>query len=310
MDKLSVILPAYNERENIALASRRVPAVLEAAGIPFELIFVCDGSTDGTWQAICEAAQADARVRGVCFSRNFGKEAALFAGLQEASGACCVTMDCDLQHPPEHIPEMYRLWQEGSEVVEAVKADRGREHPAYGFCARCFYNLISRASGIDMARSSDFKLLDRKVVDALLDMPERNTFYRALSSWVGFRTAQIPFEVQERTQGRSKWSLGALVKYAMSNITSFSAAPMQAVTVLGGLTLLVAVVMGVQTLVKKLMGLSLEGFTTVIIIQLFTGGVVMISLGIIGHYIAKIYEEIKRRPRYIISERCGKPEET
>lgn len=310
MDKLSVILPAYNERENIAPASRRVPAVLEAAGIPFELIFVCDGSTDGTWQAICEAAQADERVRGVCFSRNFGKEAALFAGLQEASGACCVTMDCDLQHPPEHIPEMYRLWQEGNEVVEAVKAGRGREHPVYGLCARCFYNLISKASGVDMARSSDFRLLDRKVVDALLAMPERNTFYRALSSWVGFRTAQVPFEVQERTQGRSKWSLGGLVKYAMSSITSFSAAPMQAVTVLGGLTLLVAVVMGVQTLAKKLMGLSLEGFTTVIIIQLFTGGVVMISLGIIGHYIAKIYEEIKRRPRYIISERCGKPEET
>ncbi len=284
--------------------------MLEAAGIPFELIFVCDGSTDGTWQAICEAARADGRVRGVCFSRNFGKEAALFAGLQEASGNCCVTMDCDLQHPPECIPEMYRLWQEGNEVVEAVKADRGREHPVYGLCARCFYGLISKASGIDMARSSDFRLLDRKVMDALLDMPERNTFYRALSSWVGFRTAQVPFEVQERTQGQSKWSLGALVKYAMSNITSFSAAPMQAVTVLGGLTLLVAVIMGFQTLVKKLMGLSLEGFTTVIVIQLFTGGVIMISLGIIGHYIAKIYEEIKRRPRYLISGRCGKPEET
>ena len=309
MDKLSVILPAYNERGNIARAAERVPAVLEQAGIPFELIFVNDGSSDGTWEAICEAARADGRVRGVCFSRNFGKEAALFAGLREAAGDCCVTIDCDLQHPPEYIPEMYRMWKEGYEVVEAVKADRGKENPVYRFCARCFYGLISKASGIDMEKSSDFKLLDRKVVEALLDMPERNTFYRALSFWVGFRTVEMPFEVEARTEGDSKWSLSSLVKYALNNITSFSAAPMQIVTVLGLVTLLISAVMGVQTLVKKLLGHALEGFTTVIIVQLFIGGVVMMSLGIIGHYIAKIYEEIKHRPRYIVSERCGGPEE-
>ena len=307
-DKLSVILPAYNEADNIAPAVSRVSAVLEQAQIPFELIFVNDGSRDGTWPAICRAAELDERVRGVCFSRNFGKEAALFAGLREAEGACCVTMDCDLQHPPERIPEMYRLWREGNQVVEAVKADRGRESPLYRLCARCFYGLISKASGIDMEKSSDFKLLDRKVVEALLDMPERNTFYRALSSWVGFRTAQVPFQVEQRTAGASKWSLSMLVKYALSSITAFSAAPMQVVTVLGGVTLLVAVVLGIQTLVKKLLGHAMEGFTTVIVIQLFIGGVVMISLGIIGHYIAKIYEEIKHRPRYIVSERCGKRE--
>ena len=308
MNKLSIILPAYNERENIAPAARRIPEVLEAAEIPFELIFVNDGSGDGTWQAICDAARADARVRGVCFSRNFGKEAALFAGLQEAEGDCCLTMDCDLQHPPEYIPEMFRLWREGNEVVEAVKADRGKENPIYRFCTRCFYGLISRASGFDMEKSSDFRLLDRKVVDALLAMPERSTFYRALSSWVGFQTAQVPFRVEERTCGSSKWSLAALMRYALNSITSFSSAPMQIIAFLGGLTLLVSVVMGIQTLARKLMGHALEGFTTVIIVQLFIGGVVMISLGIIGHYIAKIYEEIKHRPRYIISERCGKTE--
>lgn len=308
MNKLSVILPAYNEQENIALAIKRISKVLEEADIPFELIFVNDGSGDGTWREISQAALKDKRVRGVCFSRNFGKEAALFAGLQEAVGDCCLTMDCDLQHPPEYIPRMYRLWMEGNEVVEAVKAERGKESPLYGFCARCFYGLITKTSGIDMSKSSDFKLLDRRVVDALLAMPERNTFYRALSSWVGFKTVQIPFEVEERAQGTSKWSASALMKYAMNNITSFSSAPMQIVTVLGILTLLISVVMGIQTLVKKFMGLSLEGFTTVIIVQLFVGGVVMMSLGMIGHYIAKIYEEIKRRPRYIIAERCGQAE--
>lgn len=305
MDKLSVILPAYNERENIFPAMERISRVLEGAEIPFELIFVNDGSGDGTWQEICRAAEQDRRIRGICFSRNFGKEAALFAGLREAQGNCCVTMDCDLQHPPECIPQMYQLWKDGNEVVEAVKSSRGRENPFYGLCARCFYGLITKASGIDMEKSSDFKLLDRRAVDALIAMPERNTFYRALSSWVGFRSVQLPFEVEERTQGASKWSASALVKYALNNITSFSSAPMQIVTVLGTLTLLISVIMGIQTLVKKFMGLALEGFTTVIVVELFIGGVMMMSLGIIGHYIAKIYEEIKQRPRYIIAERCG-----
>ena len=291
MDKLSVILPAYNEGAGIAAAAERIPQVLEAAGIDFELIFVNDGSADDTWARICEASERDSRVRGLSFSRNFGKEAAMFAGLEAARGACCLTMDCDLQHPPRYIPEMYRLWKaEGYEVVEGIKADRGRENPVYRLCARCFYGLISGASGIDMAKSSDFRLLDRKVVDALLSMPERNTFYRALSAWVGFKTVQLPFEVEAREIGSSKWSVGKLIRYALNNITSFSAAPMQIVTVLGVLTLLVSVVMGTQTLVRKFMGLALEGFTPDIVVQLFTGGVVMLSLGIIGHYVAKIYE--------------------
>lgn len=307
MDKLvSVILPAYGEQAAIAPAVARISAVLDGADIPFELIFVDDGSRDGTWQAICQAAEGDRRVRGLSFSRNFGKEAALFAGLEAARGDCCVTMDCDLQHPPEYIPEMVRLWTEGAEVVEAVKADRGKESPAYRFCARWFYRLVSAACGIDMEKSSDFKLLDRRAVEALLELPERHTFYRALSSWVGFRSVQLPFVVEERTQGASKWSVFSLIKYAINSITSFSTAPMQLVTFLGSLTLLISVVIGVQTLARKLAGRAVEGFTTVIIIQLFIGGVVMLSLGIIGHYIAKIYNEIKHRPRYIVSQRCGR----
>ena len=305
-----MVLPAFNEQDAISPAVERISSVLDGAGIPFELIFVNDGSRDGTWQAICREAQKNDRVRGASFSRNFGKESALFAGLAEAAGDCCITMDCDLQHPPEYIPEMVRLWQGGAQVVEAVKADRGKENPLYRLCAKCFYGLISGATNIDMAKSSDFKLLDRQAVDALLELPERNTFYRALSAWVGFTTAQVPFQVEERTQGVSKWSVLSLIKYAVNNITSFSTAPMQFVTWLGGLTLLISVVMGIQTLAKKFMGLALEGFTTVIIVQLFIGGVIMISLGIIGHYIAKIYDEIKHRPRFIVAERCGKQTKT
>jgi len=305
--KVSVVLPAYNERDNIALAVEGIFQALAGETLELEVIFVDDGSSDGTWEAVRRAAQ-DPRVRGVRLSRHFGKEGAVLAGLQAAEGDCCVTMDCDLQHPPRYIPEMLRLWREGYQVIEGVKADRGREGLFRRACARGFYGLISRASGLELEEVSDFKLLDRKAVDAILAMPERNTFYRALSGWVGFRTARVPFVVEERREGRSKWGLWSLIRYAVRSVTSFSTAPMQIVTVLGGVVVLFSVVLGVQTLVKKAMGLSLEGFTTVIVVQLFIGGVIMLSLGLIGYYVARIYEEVKRRPRYIVAEACGKEE--
>ena len=217
-----------------------------------------------------------------------------------------VVIDCDLQHPPEKIVEMYRLWQEGYEVVEGVKSSRGKESPVHTFAASCFYKLIGSAAGFDMSHASDFKLLDRKAVNVLLNMKEKNAFFRALSSWVGFKTTEVPFEVQEREAGESKWSVKALTRYAISNITSFSAAPMQIVTFLGVVMLIVSVVLGAIALGQKISGVALGGFTTVIIIQLFTGSIIMISLGIIGYYIAKIYDEVKGRPRFIIASTCGK----
>ena len=301
---LSVVIPAYNEEAMIAEAAGTVSAILESEDIPYELIFVNDGSSDATWDEILRASAVNSHVRGICFSRNFGKEPAMLAGLTQAEGDCAVVMDCDLQHPPEKIIEMYRLWQEGYEVVEGIKSSRGRENRLYALAARAFYGLISRSSGIDMRRASDFKLLDRKAINALLDMPERHAFFRAMSSWVGFRTAEVPFDVRERTAGTSKWSVGKLFKYALSNITSFSTAPMQIVTALGVVMLVVAIVLGFISLIQKFLGLSLGGFTTVIIIELFVGSIVMISLGIIGYYIAKIYEEVIARPRYIITSEC------
>ena len=299
---LSVILPAYNEEKMIATAAETLASILDDAGIPFELLFVNDGSKDRTWEEICEARERDARVRGVCFSRNFGKEAAMFAGLEKAGGDCCVVLDCDLQHPPEKIVEMYRLWEQGYEVVEGIKADRGRETGMHRFAANSFYGLISRATGMDMSASSDFKLLDRKVVDTLNAMPERNVFFRALSFWVGFKRAEVHYEVRERIAGESKWSTKSLIRYAITNIGSFSSVPLQLVTVLGIITLVISVIFSVVALVQKITGQALGGFTTVIILMLFIGSLIMISLGIIGYYIARIYEEIKGRPRYIISE--------
>ena len=302
---LSVVLPAYNEESSIPRAAQVICGLLTQADIPHELLFVNDGSRDNTWEEIQKQAARCPQVRGIKFSRNFGKEAAIFAGLAQARGDCAVVLDCDLQHPPEKIVDMYRLWQHGVQVVEGVKTSRGKENPLHTFAARTFYSAISGATGVDMSRASDFKLLDRRAVDVLIAMREKNAFFRALSSWVGFSTAQVEFEVQPRLEGESKWSIRSLVRYAITNIAAFSTAPLQIVTLLGVVVFLCSVVLGIWSLWQKFSGQALEGFTTVILLQLLIGSILMICLGIIGYYIAKIYEEIKDRPRYIVAEECG-----
>ncbi len=302
MALLSIVLPAYNEEQNIANTSKVLSELLEENGIDYELVFISDGSRDGTFREIQKAAQTNPRVKGAEFSRNFGKEAGIFAGLELTSGDAVIVMDCDLQHPPQMIPKMWRLWQEGAEIVEGIKSSRGRESIFYKLSAGLFYKIMSRLIKMDMSASSDFKLLDRKVVNVLLDLPERNTFFRALSFWAGFNTVSLEYEVQERQFGTSKWSFLSLMKYAVANATSFSTLPLQMVTVMGVISILFSVVLAIQTLAKYLMGTAVEGFTTVILLILIIGGFIMLSLGVIGHYIARIYEEVKGRPKYIISK--------
>lgn len=303
MKLLSVVLPAYNEEKMIEKAGSVIGQILEEQKIPYEIVFVDDGSKDGTWSEIERTAQKDPHIAGVHFSRNFGKESAMLAGLANTKGDCCVVMDCDLQHPPETVVEMYRLWEQGYEVVEGVKHSRGKESLAHKASAGMFYKLISKAVGIDMSRASDFKLLDRKAVDALLDMPERNAFFRALSAWIGYKTTSVEFDVREREEGESKWSTKSLIRYAITNIVSFSSAPMQFVTGAGVFVFFLAVILGIQTLIHYFTGNAVEGFTTVILLLLLIGSILMISLGIIGYYISKIYEEVKGRPRYLISRK-------
>lgn len=302
MGKLSVIIPAYNEEQNINNISSVVSSLLEENDIKYEIIFVNDGSRDNTWQVISQMCEKNPNIKGFNFSKNFGKEAAIFAGLTYATGDCCAVIDADLQHPPETLIKMYEKWQEGYEIVEGVKASRGKESFLHKIAAKNFYSLISKATNIDMSRASDFKLLDRKAVNILRSMPEKHIFFRALSSWVGFKTTSVEFHVQEREAGESKWSTYALFKYALTNITSFSTAPMQIVTFTGVVFLLFSIVLGVQSLYKNFMGQALEGFTTVILLLLIIGSILMLSLGIIGYYISKIYEETQNRPRFIVSE--------
>ena len=301
---LSVIVPAYNEELMIEKAYFTISNILKNEDIENEIIFIDDGSSDNTYEKIKALANKEANIGGLHFSRNFGKEAAISAGLAAAEGDAVVVIDCDLQHPPEKIVEMYRLWQQGFEIVEAIKSTRGKENKVHGFAAKSFYSLISSVVGFDMSNASDFKLLDRKVVDILNKIPEKKGFFRAISFWVGYKKATVEFEVRERTEGTTKWSLISLIKYAISNISAYTTAPMQIVTVLGFIMLGITAVFGVWAFVDKIQGRALEGMTTVILILIFIGSIMMISLGIIGYYVARIYEEIKGRPKYINSSSC------
>lgn len=302
MGVLSVVLPAYNEELMIAKTCNVLHEVLSNAGIFYELVLVNDGSTDDTWNEILKAGEKDPQILGIRFSRNFGKEAAILAGLSQTSGDVIAVMDCDLQHPPETLIEMYHKWEKGYEVIEGVKKSRGKESFLHKESAGFFYKLMSEATKVDMQNASDFKMMDRKVVNSILSLPERNMFFRATSSWVGYRTAYVEFEVQEREAGESKWSTWSLIKYAFTNIVAFTTAPLQIVTVGGGICFFCSLLMILYSLIQYFCGHAIEGYTTTILLLLLIGSAIMLSLGVIGYYLAKIYEEVKRRPRYIISE--------
>ena len=304
---ISIVIPSYNEEGNIERTANVVAELMEKNGIEYELVFVNDGSKDKTWEKISTLAEQRKHIVGVNFSRNFGKESAIFAGLEVASGDACVLFDCDLQFPPEVIVEMYKIWKNNDvDVVEGRKKSRVKENFIYKTFSLWFYKMMGGSSGINMKGQSDFKLLDRSVVDALNRMPERLTFFRAMSSWVGFKTETVYFDVAEREVGQSKWTIKSLFRFAINNITSFTSAPMQIVTVCGVITFIISIIMGINTLYNKFWGNADAGFSTVIILQLLTSSIIMFSLGIIGLYLSKIYEEIKQRPRYIIRDIVGK----
>ncbi len=302
MALLSVILPSYNEEGNIANTAKVLSETLTNAEIEYELIFVSDGSTDGTYEAIIEESKKNSKIKGLEFSRNFGKEASIFAGLSVACGDACIVMDCDLQHPADIVPKMYKLWEEGYEIVEGVKSSRGKEGIFHKAFAGMFYGIMSKLIKMDMKNSSDFKLIDRKVVNVLLELKEHNTFFRALTFWAGFKTTTVSYDVAERQYGTSKWSFRSLFRYAIFNATSFSTLPLQLITHMGIICIVFSIILGIQTLVKYFMGHAMEGFTTVILLILIVGGFVMLSLGIVGHYLARIYEEVKGRPKFIIKQ--------
>jgi glycosyltransferase involved in cell wall biosynthesis len=299
--RLSIVVPAYHEASGLADA---VDAIREKAGPhgPVEYLIVDDGSSDATWQVIETLAEKDPAVVGLRLSRNFGKEGALHAGLEAARGDAVIVMDADLQHPPGLIPEMLRLWEGGAKVVNTVKRSRQSEGLLKAWLTKRYFSLFSRLAGMDVGNAADFKLLDREVVDCLLHLPERQRFFRGLVAWIGFEQRTILFDVSPRATGAGKWSSSRLFKLAIGSILSFSTLPMHLVTLLGAFFAVLGVVLGARTLWLWLAGEAAPGITTVILLQIIIGAILMIGLGIVGAYIAKIYEEVKGRPDFIVEK--------
>jgi glycosyltransferase involved in cell wall biosynthesis len=300
---VSVVIPLYNEGSHLRALLLDLKTALQQAGCQFEIILVDDGSSDDTWQRIKDEARTLPTLRAVRLSRNFGKELALCAGLERARGDAVIVMDGDGQHPPSLLPVMVNKWRSsGADIVQAVKVKRGRESVSSKLGALLFYLILNKLSGFQLKGASDFKLINRKVADTWLAMSERNVFFRGMTAWMGFNTVQVPFEVAARRGGKSGWSYLRRAKLALVGITTFSSFPLHLVTFVGVIFLIFAVGLGIQTLYLKLTGQAFTGFTTVILLELIIASLLMISLGIIGEYLARIYEEVKGRPRYIVSE--------
>jgi glycosyltransferase involved in cell wall biosynthesis len=300
---VSVVIPLYKEGSHMGAFLSDLKTALDQTRHPFEIVLVDDGSPDDTWERIKDEARTLPNLRAVRLSRNFGKELALCAGLERARGDAVVVMDGDGQHPPSLLPLMIEKWQtSGVDIVQAVKIKRGRESVAGKLGALLFYLILNKLSGFELKGASDFKLMNRKAVDAWLRMHERNVFFRGMTAWMGFSTVRIPFEVAARRAGKSGWSYFKRWKLALVGITTFSSFPLHLVTFAGVIFFLFAVGLGIQTLYLKLAGRAFTGFATVILLELIIGSLLMISLGIIGEYLARIYEEVKGRPRYIVTE--------
>ena len=305
---LSIIIPSFNEESTLQECYKKIQSILSdnSRNIVdrYEIIFVDDGSKDATWFIIRTLILQDSNVHGIKFSRNFGKEAAIFAGLEKAKGDCAIIMDCDLQHPPEFILKMCSYHREGYQIVRCIKKHRSKEPLLRKMCNSLFFlffNFCDTAQ-LNITNVSDFQLIDRKVINHIVKFQETSLFFRGISAYVGFRVKDIEFDVPKRIAGKTKWSYKTLFDYALTNMTAFSSKPLQIVTVNGFILLVLAIILTIRTLYVYFINEAAPGITTVIILLLFIGSMLMISLGIIGFYIGKIFDEVKCRPRYIIDE--------
>ena len=304
---LTVVIPVYDEEQALSRNFEIILQHLDGIGeVKVDVLLVDDGSSDKTVEIAAGLCRRHDHVKLISLTRNFGKESAIHAGLDHAKGDAVLVMDSDLQHPPQLIPRMVSIWLNGTSIVEAYKSTRGKESIFSNLLAGGFYRIFSTLSGMDLCNQSDFKLLDRKVVEAYKGLPECSRFFRGMVRWLGFPAVQIPFDVPQRRNGSSSWSRLSLARFSIAAITSYSAAPLQFVTLLGILTFLISSIFGSIALYDKLTGTAVSGFTTVILLILIIGSILMMSLGLLGIYIAKIYDETKARPSYVIDYRSSK----
>ncbi|MEO1553084.1 MAG: glycosyltransferase family 2 protein [Pseudomonadota bacterium] len=304
---ISVILPMYNEADSIAPLFARLLPILEHVAVSWEVICVDDGSDDATLTALEQWRLDEARIRIIRLSRNFGKEAAVSAGLQVASGAFVLLMDSDLQHPPETLLEMVAKQARGVDIVYGIRRSRKTEGYIRRLLSEWFYRLFSRTSEVPIpANASDFRLLTRRVVDALNALPEHNRFLKGLFAWVGYSSEAVVYDAAPRHSGKSRWSLSKLSGYAWSGIVSFSAAPLRLSSFLGTIIAALALIYAGWIAISTLaFGNEVPGYTTLAVAIFFLGGLQLLSIGILGEYISRIFDETKRRPLFIIEDMIG-----
>jgi len=305
---LSIVAPAYNEERNLPAFLAAIVPVLEAIGEPFEIVFVDDGSRDGTLGMLAAAASQDARLKVVSLARNFGKDVALSAGIAHASGRAVIPIDCDLQHPVELIPQFVAKWREGFDMVIGVRARRDEEGKLRRTAARYYYKLLRSMTPVEIPpNAGDFRLIDRKIVDVIVKMPERHRFMKGIFAWPGFRVASIDFQAAPRPSAtRSTWSFFKLWRFALDGLFSFTTAPLKLWTYVGAASALGAFVYLVITLVQKIFfGIAAPGYASLLIVMLFCTGMLLVSNGIQGEYIARIFEEVKGRPLYVVAKKLG-----
>lgn len=307
MSDLSIILPFHNEADGVHELLRRVCRELSQIGLNYEILCIDDGSTDGTYAALCHARELDHRLKLVRMARNFGKEAALTCGLRLAEGKAAITMDSDLQHPPEVIPELVAEWKKGFELVYAIRRNRDTDSRLRRMFSRAFYSVFRTIAEIQMPEGAgDFCLLDRKVIHAVNALPERNRFMKGLVSWVGFRQSTVPFDVAPRQGGHSSWNFFRLLRFAFDGLSSFSTLPLRIWTWGGAAVSLFAMGYGLYLTLRTLMyGIDVPGYASMMVGVLFLGGVQLLSLGVIGEYLARVFTEVKARPIYLVAERVG-----
>lgn len=298
---ISVVSPVHNEGAGLRKFLDRTVTALQSTGVTYEILLVDDGSTDDSWDQVLAAHRTIPGVQGIQLSRNFGKESAMLAGLATARGEAVVVMDSDLQHPPELLPQLVAAWRRGADVVEAVKRTRTGQGLLNRAYSRLFNRTFHRLTGVNLTDATDYRLLSRRTVNVLLQLPERTFFFRGTSTWIGFRREQIPFDVSPRVAGASRWRFRSLVRYAVNGITSFTAAPLHLVTLGALLFGAFAVVLGAQTIWRFLQGDAVTGFSTVILLLLIQGTLILLGLGIVGEYLARIHDEVKRRPRFVVA---------
>lgn len=304
---VSIIIPCYNETGNIKVLYQRILESVNKLDVDYELIFIDDGSIDETFNIIKSLHKENSKAKLVSFSRNFGHQAAIIAGLDFCKGDCAIMMDADLQHPPELIPEMISLWKDGFEIVNTIRDETSSETFFKKLTSRGFYKLINMISKTKIeAGSADFRLLDRKVIESFKEIGEYSIFIRGMINWMGFNSTQIHYSSSERFSGASKYSIRKMISFALDGITSSSSMPLHISMVLGLLISLLSFIYLVYALyIRFFTNEALEGWTSIIISVLFIGGIQLISIGILGEYLGKIFYEVKKRPRYIINKRIG-----